>query len=172
MTESASASPAPRLEAAFTRIWKTRMQGLGFLNAALRVDAVGFREWEGEWLGVLVTPWSMNLVLMPAGSGGSMAAAGSERFVRFPAGRFLFISARDAELGEYHACSLLSPVGQFADHETARATAEAALVALFDPANVPGEEALAPRGPARPAGATRRDFLRGRASGDRRGDRG
>ena len=35
------------------------------LNPALSVEAVGFRPWDEHWLGVLVTPWFMNLWLMP-----------------------------------------------------------------------------------------------------------
>ena len=41
MSDPRSASPATRLEAAFTRVWRTRMAGLPFLNPALRVEAVG-----------------------------------------------------------------------------------------------------------------------------------
>ena len=41
------------------------MQGLGFVNPALRVEAVAFEPWDGHWLGVMVTPWSINLLLLP-----------------------------------------------------------------------------------------------------------
>jgi hypothetical protein len=38
------------LEAAFRRIAATRMAGLPMNNAALRVQAVGFRDWaDGTW---------------------------------------------------------------------------------------------------------------------------
>jgi [NiFe] hydrogenase assembly HybE family chaperone len=172
MNDAAVASPAPRLEAAFTRIWKTRMEGLAFLNAALRVEAVGFRPWQGEWLGALVTPWSVNLVLMPGEGHWPALAAGGERIVALPAGRYRFIAGADAELGEYHACSLFSPALEFADHETARATAQAALAALFDPAHAPGADSFQPSQPDTPAPVSKRDFLRGRFSGAGDADRG
>lgn len=172
MTESRPDHPAPRLEAAFTRIWKTRMEGLPFLNAALGVAAVGFRPWQGEWLGALVTPWSVNLVLMPGEGAWPALPAGGERLVAFPAGNFRFIAGADESLGEYHACSLFSPASQFADHETAVATAEAALVALFDAAHAPGADGYQPSQAERPAQVTKRDFLRGRISGAGHGDRG
>jgi [NiFe] hydrogenase assembly HybE family chaperone len=98
-----SANPAARLEAVFTRIWKTRMQGLPFLNPNLRVEAVGFRPWSGEWLGALVTPWSVNLVLMPGDGPWTALPVGGERIVALPAGRFRFIAGHDDELGEHHA---------------------------------------------------------------------
>ena len=58
-------NPASRLEAAFGAVYEQRMQGLPFINAALAVEAVDFRPWNGHWLGVLITPWFMNLVLLP-----------------------------------------------------------------------------------------------------------
>lgn len=175
MTETRTASPAPRLEAAFAHIWATRMTGLPFLNAALSVEAVGFRPWQGEWLGALVTPWSVNLVLMPGDGEWPRLPAGGERIVSLPAGRFRFIAGVDEKLGEYHACSLFSPALEFADHETARATAEAALAALFDAAHAPGADSFQPSQrpqPAEPAKVSKRDFLQGRISGANRVDRG
>lgn len=148
---------ARRLEAAFGQIARTRMAGLPFLNPRLHVEAVGFREWEGQWMGVLVTPWSINLVLLPGSGAWPRLPAGAERFVDLPAGRFRFHAAFDATLGEYHACSLFSPALEFADHEAARATAEAALRAIHDPAG-------ARQGAPNAGGLSRRAFLRGRPS--------
>jgi len=172
MSDARTASPAPRLDAAFTRIWRTRMEGLPFLNAKLRVEAVGFRPWEGQWLGALVTPWSVNLVLMPGDGEWKSIPKGEERFVAMPAGRFRFIAGHDEELGEHHACSLFSPAQEFADHETARAVALAALEALFDAGNAPAEGDGAPGAAGPPAPVSKRDFLRGRFSGTGHGDRG
>jgi [NiFe] hydrogenase assembly HybE family chaperone len=173
----AAPGPAARLEAAYTRIWRTRMQGLPFLNPRLRVEAVGFRPWEGEWLGALVTPWFVNLVLMPGDGPWASLRTGDERIVALPAGRYRFIAGHDEELGEHHACSLFSPASDFGDHETARAVAAACLDALFDAGNdrIPDAEAVkesvAP--PPRPAArVSKRDFLKGRVGGDDRADRG
>jgi len=168
--------PAARLQAAFTRIWKTRMADLPFLNPKLSVESVGFRPWQGQWLGVLVTPWSLNLVLLPGEGPWETLAMGGERFAALPAGRYRFIAGVDEELGEYHACSLFSPVLEFADHESARATAEAALAALFDAANAPGADGYQPsqvnQSPTQPAAVSKRDFIRGRFSGANDGNRG
>jgi [NiFe] hydrogenase assembly HybE family chaperone len=51
--------------------------------------------------------------------------------VTFPAGRFEFIHAFEDELGPYRMCSLFSPVLEFADQESAEATAQAVLAELF-----------------------------------------
>lgn len=177
MTDARCTHPGPRLEAAYERICKARMADLPFLNVALRVQAVGFRPWQGQWLGALVTPWSLNLVLMPGEGAWQPLAEGAERIVTLPAGRFRFVAGRDEELGELHACSLFSPVQEFRDHESACAMAAACLEALFDdgnaePPDVDGARGSAMAREARPAVVSKRDFLRGRLSGSRHEDRG
>jgi [NiFe] hydrogenase assembly HybE family chaperone len=167
MTEPRQGDPSARLEAAFTRIWKTRMTGLPFLNDRLRVEAVGFRPWQGEWLGALVTPWFVNLVLVPGEGEWTPLAQGGERIVTLPAGGFRFVAGHDEDIGEYHACSLFSPAQEFADHDTARAVAAASLEALFDPAN--DEKGRAAEAPSP---VSKRDFLRGKFAGAPHVDRG
>ena len=143
--------PAPRLESAFRTIRAQRMRGLPFVNEALEVEAVGFAPWADHWLGVLVTPWCMNLVLLPRDPAAWRSVpAGDKLAYRFPAGVYDFVSGREEAIGEYHACSLFSPMLEFADHEAARLTAAAALAALLDPANGEGAATL-----------SKRDFLRG-----------
>jgi [NiFe] hydrogenase assembly HybE family chaperone len=156
-------SPAGALEQRFNQIWLQQMHDVPMVNPALRVQAVGFRHWQQHWLGVLVTPWFMNLMLLPRQTA-DWPAIGlrQSRYCVFPAGVFEFIGGHDAVLGEYQACSLFSPMFEFADATAAHDTALATLVALFDgshrlPADMPpGLPADAPaRSPvaARPAPA-------------------
>src|SRR6056297_4098139 len=42
-----------------------RMRDLPFYNDSLSIEPVGFREWEGHRLGILITPWFINLILLP-----------------------------------------------------------------------------------------------------------
>ena len=128
-------SPAPALEAVFRAIAAHQMRDMPMLNPALSVEAVGFRPWREHWLGVLITPWFMNLVLMPREREKWQPLAQREtRHYAFPAGVFEFIGAHNAVLGDYQACSLFSPMFEFSDPGGARATAVAALDLLFDPA--------------------------------------
>jgi [NiFe] hydrogenase assembly HybE family chaperone len=179
--------PSPRLEAAFRAVDAERMQGLPFVNAAIDVEAIGFAPWRHYWLGVMLTPWSMNLLLAPREPGAwRPLPPGDKRRYTFPAGIYDFIGAREESIGEYLVCSLFSPVLEFADHATARQTATFALEALFDPANAedselraanlnristdtgPAEEAT-PRGRADAslgAPVSRRDFLHPRIRAD------
>jgi [NiFe] hydrogenase assembly HybE family chaperone len=170
--------PSARIERVFAEIHATRMQGMPFVNPALKVEAVGFRRWDGRWLGVLITPWFMNLMLVPdADAAWHHVRYGDSVSYALPAGVFEFISAREPLLGDYQMCSLFSPVFEFVDPDGARATAVAALVALFDAQSRAGVEgpgtalsdtsragaAPAPRSDAVPAAAvSKRDFLRGR----------
>lgn len=152
-----SENPAARLEGAFRVIHAERMRGLPLANEALAVEAVGFAPWDAHWLGILVTPWCMNLVLLPREAAAWQSVpAGAKLAYRFPAGVYEFVSGREDAIGEYQACSLFSPMFEFADHASARLTAEAALAALFDAAHAD----VAP--PAAPGAfsPSRRAFLR------------
>jgi rubredoxin len=54
------------LEAEFTEIWHSKMRDVPMVNRNLEVRAIGFRLHEGRLLGVLLSPWFMNLILLPA----------------------------------------------------------------------------------------------------------
>jgi len=188
--------PSPRLEAAFRAVAQ-RMTGLGFVNPALSVEAVGFAPWNGHWLGVLITPWFMSLTLAPRDRAVWLPLAqGEKRGYAFPAGEYEFIGASDDAAGEFQQCSLFSPLLEFEDHATARLVAELAREALFDAghAEVPqmpaanlspaAESASAPRVDAAAPGPlaklekkldaplSKRNFLRGRFLAGDRDDRG
>jgi [NiFe] hydrogenase assembly HybE family chaperone len=187
-TEPTSPPPGPirrrRSSACSARFMPPAWQGLPFLNPALRVEAVGFRRRDGRWLGVLITPWFMNLMLLPdVPASWHHVRYGDTVSYPFPSGVFEFISAREADLGDYQICSLFSPMFDFADQDGARATALAVLTALFDAETHAGAEgpgtpmpvaqAAAAPVPAgrryragRGAPVSKRDFLRGRWRGD------
>lgn len=147
-----TADPSPQLAAVFTDIAGTRMAGVPICNPVLRVEAVGFRRTaEGHWAGLMITPWAINLLVLPGQQDGwPLLGAGSKHDWRFPSGDYEFIVAQEDRLGTYHLCSLFSPALEFATHEVAQLTALATAHALF-------AEPLAP--PAAAAAPTRRAFL-------------
>jgi [NiFe] hydrogenase assembly HybE family chaperone len=121
-----------RLERTFEQILATRMAGLDFLNPQLRVAALGFRDWRGLRVGALVTPWSINLVLLDgAGEKLPPVRSGDEHPWAFPSGLYGFLAHEEPSFGTYHQCSLFSPVTEFATHEDATQAALAALEALL-----------------------------------------
>lgn len=156
-----------KLEAVFSEIALTRMVGVPILNSTLKVEAVGFREWEGRWIGVLVTPWTINLVLLPGYEAPLVPLALDEKQMwKFPSGDYAFMGLNEPALGTCHTCSLISPVTEFATHEDALAFAQEIIIGLFavdtqqdelatriDEARLKGE-AISQQN------ITRRDFLR------------
>ena len=127
---------AAGLEAEFSRIQRERMADVPMLNPALRVEAVGFMAWEGYCLGILITPWFMNLMLLsPEGDAWSRLPSGTCISHRFPSGTYEFILGEEERIGHYLMCSLFSPVFEFQDQAAAVATAGAVMENLMDPAN-------------------------------------
>ena len=140
MPVPAPASPAARiaaLEAAYAHIAATRMAGLPLLQPGLRVQALGFAPQADapQWLlGVLITPWFMNLLRLPLGPQAEPLALGERgaRTLGQGARRLAldFIGAHEPALGGFEACSLFSPLHGFADQAAVVATAEAVLAQL------------------------------------------
>lgn len=166
-----TADPSPLLEAAFRRVEHERMAGVAVLNPTLHVQALGFSRREGHWLGVLITPWFMNLVLVPGSKEDWRSVADGQRiFRRFPAGDYAFLGGYEPEVGEFQACALFSPMGRFPDQESACAVALAALPLLHAaPAGAPpamvtsgaglGEEARKAGEGASRESMSKREFL-------------
>ncbi len=138
------ADPTAFLESHYQQVWETRMQDLPFVNPALTVKAVGFRQVEGDWLGVMVTPWFLNLFLL---SGGGRLwgdiPAGERRYLNLPCGTLQFIADDDPELGPYQYCPLIAPVTDIPDMATAFQAAKDALAAVFVPPPAAEDEAAA-----------------------------
>ena len=117
MTEpdDAATALAARLEEVFRDIWRTRMQDMPVLNAELQVESVGLRPWRGHWLCALVTPWFINLMVLPGAAPWRAVPERESVWHAFPSGRFEFIAGSEPGTGDYHACSLFSPVLEFTD---------------------------------------------------------
>lgn len=155
------------LEAAFRRIAATRMAGLPLNNTALQVQAVGFRpQDEGCLVGVLITPWAINLVMLaPTPSRELHLAADCRRTWDFRSGSYEFMGGEEPECGAYQFCSLFSPAFEFRDQVSAVETAVAIMAALFAATDT---DHAGEREAARLAGqsvaqipTTRRGFLQG-----------
>lgn len=158
------------LVADFTEVFHSRMRDLPMVNQALHVQAVGFQPHEGGFLGILIAPWFMNLVLLP-GPAHVALKAGAKEVLAFPSGDYEFMHASREMVGPYMACALFSPMGDFTSQLQAVDVARAAMAELFKPENrsetdraaeirALREAELAP--PAEPdAMPTRRTFISG-----------
>jgi [NiFe] hydrogenase assembly HybE family chaperone len=149
--------PAGLIERTFSAIALGPMRDLPLNNPALRVEAVGFRPWEEHWLGALITPWTLSLLLLPAAP---PIPVGTAAAWRFPSGTYEFLGGHREPLGHYQACSLFSPPAEFSSQDQARQMALACLEALFHTDDgTEGREAARLAG--RPARYSRRAFLFG-----------
>lgn len=156
------------LTQAFEHIGHTRMQGVPVQNPQLCVQAIGFETAPGvdnvpeALVGILVTPWFMNLVRLPVAAHAATQgwlATGQKARRTLGCERFEFIGAAEDGLGTFEVCSLFSPMFEFANQQAAVATATQVLALLREPAAAPVAIANAPLPPSR------RGFLFGRAAG-------
>ncbi len=175
-----------RLEDVFSRIARERMAGLPMVNERVRVEAFGFERLDNWHVGVMLTPWFMNLMLLPAedapAAHAMIGAIGDTQRMTLPAGRVDCIVGGEEGIGRWLACSLFSPVFEFADHAAAAETARAALRALLTPEGSDPAEAATPEaderddaakleqafasGFARAAAGTQRQRLAGEAAAE------
>jgi [NiFe] hydrogenase assembly HybE family chaperone len=161
-----------KLEAVFKDIADTRMAGLPICNEALHVQAVGFREWQEHWVGVLITPWTISLVLMPGEKGPLKVLGPDQKMIQvFPSGSYDFMGLNETALGTCQICSLISPVVDVASQEDAVSIAAQVMEALFvsDESDakrdadrkVQAEAARLNGEPVLKQPLSRRDFIRG-----------
>jgi [NiFe] hydrogenase assembly HybE family chaperone len=123
------------------------MAALPISNPRLRVEAIGFHQWRNWRLGILVTPWSMLLILSPLVAPEPLWPDGLDVEVELPSGRYNMIPAQFDAIGPALMLSLFSPMDAFQSSAEAKAAAKAALLELMTP---PPQKVL-----------DRRDLLRG-----------
>ena len=117
----------------FRNIHEQRMLGLPFINANLTVETIGFRDFQDFEIGVLITPWFMNLILLPGSEVGADIEQGHSVNACFPSGDIEFTAAEDEELGLYFSAVLFSTVADIPDQATARDLAVEVMKGLFEP---------------------------------------
>ncbi|MCE3001553.1 MAG: [NiFe]-hydrogenase assembly chaperone HybE [Xanthomonadaceae bacterium] len=142
-----------------------RMRELPVYNGLLRVEAVGARRDGDRVACVLVSPWFMNIVVLPLDPARApVLAEGSKRTLRFPSGDYEAIAGRIDGVGLFESVSLFSPVFEFGDQAAARATAQSAADGLFEaPASRQAPAVVAAAAEA-PRAIGRRELLFGRGA--------
>lgn len=138
----------------FDAICTTRMQGLPILNDRLSVEAVGFKQTGEHAVGVLLTPWFMNLVLLPGTDEWDSVQQGETVSYALPHGDYDFTVSRDDELGTYLSAILFRSVNSIPTQEIALGIAEEIAELVFTES-----EPDTPMRKKRPIG--RREFLTG-----------
>jgi [NiFe] hydrogenase assembly HybE family chaperone len=155
----------------FERIGAERMRELPIYNHALDVEVVGFHRWGPGYIGVLITPWFMNLMLLPAEKEQwDGMQLGDTVTHELPSGEHDFMVGDDEELGVYQFITLVSPVASLKTQAAARTAALVALGGLLRIGQVPEKPAVDEQPVTFHAqdepDAGRRAFLRGFAGKD------
>ncbi|MBB1199429.1 hydrogenase-2 assembly chaperone [Enterobacteriaceae bacterium 89] len=138
--------PSAMLEATFQAIGDEKMQTLPFYQAQIPVRACGFQRFEGQWVGCLLTPWMLSLLVLPGpGQFWQPRGVGEKVALSLPCGSVRFTVGETDACGQYLAASLMSPLerGVTASQMIALAeqTARMALAFPLAPQN-PGRRAL------------------------------
>lgn len=123
------------LTSLYNEIEVTRMDNVPILNKNLSVAALGFEPYNDYALGVLLTPWFMNLVLVPLDQEEFIKSSPQEtskHTIILPAGQVEFIVSFEEGFGWYLTSSLYSPMFEFEDQAAALQTAEAALQEILN----------------------------------------
>ncbi len=137
---------AEMLESAFERINHESMQDIPIVNRMLKVQALGFQEYAGRTMGVIITPWLMNLLLLPGEEDNwDELQLGDKQSLDFPSSSYRFLLNEIEGVGRFLAHSLYSPMHEFINQDHAIAAAESFLDRLMvetEPEENPVDEEL------------------------------
>jgi len=137
----------------YQAVFEERFRDLPVVNAALAVEAVGFRPLAEHQFGALITPWFINFVLLPGTDRWNDRPQGSVCTIELPGGTIEFNVAHHDELGPVLSAAMFGTVAGFPNQSMARDVAGEALRLLFTAA-----PADSPAGQAR---LSRRQLFRG-----------
>ncbi|CNI73824.1 hydrogenase-2 assembly chaperone [Yersinia mollaretii] len=104
-------NPAALLEQVFGQIADDEMRGLPFYRDPIPLRACGFQLFEQQWIGVLLTPWMLSLVVLPGPQQSwPRRAVGERLMLELPCGTVGFTVSEVAGCGQYLSRSLMSPL--------------------------------------------------------------
>ncbi|POP43605.1 hydrogenase [Superficieibacter electus] len=123
--EGYATDPSALIERLFQQVAERSMVGLPFYRPQLPIKACAFQLLEGQLFGALLTPWMLQLMLLPGpGQRWDYRRADERLALAFPQGEILFRPGEIAPDLYYLSCSLLSPVDPALSAERAVALAE------------------------------------------------
>ena len=101
-------------------------------NSVLDVATVSFQDFQGQLLGVVLTPCFLQLLILPQEiEGWRDHQIGETHKEVFPAGEFEFSHGWDPSFGAFGCCQLFSSMAEFSDQTAALEMAELAMKLIF-----------------------------------------
>lgn len=126
-----ASDPAPLLVAQYERIAREEMQALPFYHASMSIVAE-CTLFEGQWLGCVLTPWMLSVVVLPGPDQLWPVRSCSDRLaLQLPCGNLTFMVGALPETGQLLACSLMSPIDPHLGADEGRALVSSTLKMLL-----------------------------------------
>ena len=119
------------LQEHFEDIRITHMRGLPILNPRMAVEVVAVRDFGEHRICVLITPWFMNLVMLPGNEEWSAVEQGESVSIELPREALDFMVSHDDAIGTFLSVVLFRTVTDFPDQDTAREVARQVMHDLF-----------------------------------------
>ncbi len=128
-----------KLLKSFDFIYKNKMQNIPIINQNLKVETIGFQNFLKYELGVLITPWFMNIILAPRQKNDiypqenkiRKIIEGRKIKITLPQASYNFLIQSDDILGFYLSCSLFSPMLDFENQQQAVDVAKEIMLQLL-----------------------------------------
>jgi len=126
--------PVESLVARFEQIGRERIEGLPIYNPELQVEAIEFRECPNGLLGVLITPWFINVMLLPTNqTRWQDIELGTKHNLKLDNGEHEFVLGEDEGVGWYLFRAVISPTHCLKTQAAAQSAARQALYELLAP---------------------------------------
>lgn len=111
--------PAALLIAQYQQIGAGEMRDLPFYRSAIQVSAL-MRPFDSQWLGCVLTPWMLSVVILPGPDQVWPARKIGERLaLQLPRGDMTFMVGELPQSGQLLSCSLMSPLDPHLEAEQA-----------------------------------------------------
>ncbi|WP_431222798.1 hydrogenase-2 assembly chaperone [Serratia sp. L9] len=111
VTNGFQLNPAAQLERVFQAIAARDMHQLPFFQPQIPVRACGFQLFEQQWIGSLLTPWMLSLLVLPGpDQQWQPREVGDKLALMLPCGNVRFTVGEIDGCGQYLASSLMSPL--------------------------------------------------------------
>lgn len=112
------ASPHGEMQAALVPVAAGEMHDLPFVHPQMPVYVTPCTLFEGQWLGSVVTPWMLSLLIFPGPQQYWPRRKVGERIgLQLPYGEMTFTVGELPGIGQYLSCSLMSPLSRDLDAE-------------------------------------------------------
>jgi len=125
---------AAQLDSVFNNIHANEMAGLPLLNSKINVETVGFQDYNGRTIGIVISPWLMSLVMFPSsqlGDDWNGFEIGDQQVHEFPSGDYKFRVNEFDGVGVCQVHAIHSPMSGFFSQDHAKATARQFMTKLM-----------------------------------------